>query len=71
VVQGPTARKAVYRVLGERGGSLFVDPKLGAGAQVVTEGRALLQDGDRVEAKLERITPVGDGGQALTAGAQP
>ena len=77
VVQGRIAHKAVYGVLGERGGSLFVDPKLAAGAQVVTEGRALLQDGDRVEAKLERTATLdmpgqpGDAGQALTAGTQP
>jgi membrane fusion protein, multidrug efflux system len=55
VVEGQTARQSVYGVLGERGGSLFVEPRLPAGAQVVTEGRALLQDGDRVEAKLETI----------------
>lgn len=38
-------------VKGESGGSLFVDPSLLAGASVVTEGRALLEDGDRVAAK--------------------
>ena len=30
-----------------------MDPLLKAGAHVVTEGRALLKDGDRIEAKLE------------------
>jgi membrane fusion protein (multidrug efflux system) len=48
-----TVRKSVYAVKGERGGSLFVDPSLKPGARVVTEGRALLQEGDRVEAKLD------------------
>lgn len=50
---GQVAHKGVYAVKGERGGSLFVEPKLQAGAHVVTEGRALLKDGDRVEARLE------------------
>ena len=55
VLQGQTAKKGVYAVKGERGGSLFVEPLLPAGERVVTEGRALLQDGDRVEAKLEPL----------------
>jgi RND family efflux transporter MFP subunit len=53
VVDGHSARKHVYSVKGERGGNLFLDASLPAGARVVTEGRALLQDGDRIEAKLE------------------
>jgi hypothetical protein len=53
VVDGKKVRKGVYPVKGERGGSLFLDPLLKAGAHVVTEGRALLRDGDLVEAKLE------------------
>jgi RND family efflux transporter MFP subunit len=71
-VQAESAHKAVYRVLGERGGSLFVEPRLPAGTHVVTEGRALLQDGDRVAAKLEMTeqSPARDGA-ALTAGARP
>jgi RND family efflux transporter MFP subunit len=66
VIQGQTARKRVYAVKGERGGSLFVDPALGAGEHVVTEGRALLQDGDRVEAKLDAPRAAG----AATAAVQ-
>jgi RND family efflux transporter MFP subunit len=57
VVDGQTARKAVYGVKGERGGELFLDPALPAGSRVVTEGRALLKDGDRVEAQLEAPPP--------------
>jgi membrane fusion protein (multidrug efflux system) len=38
-------------IRGEAGGSLFVDPSLSAGTAVVTEGRGLLEDGDRVTAK--------------------
>ena len=54
VIEGQTARKGVYTVKGERGGDLFLDSSLRAGAHVVTEGRALLKDGDRVEAKLDQ-----------------
>ena len=57
VVDGQTARKGIYDVKGERGGSLFLDPALPPGSRVVTEGRALLKDGDRVEAKLEASCP--------------
>jgi len=53
VVDGKTVHKGVYTVEGEQGGTLFVDPRLKAGAHVVTEGRALLEDGDRIEAQLE------------------
>jgi membrane fusion protein (multidrug efflux system) len=48
-----TSHKSVFRVIGEHGGSLFVDPSLRPGTRVVTEGRALLRDGDRVQAKLD------------------
>jgi membrane fusion protein (multidrug efflux system) len=50
-VDGGVAKREVVPVLGEAGGSLFVDPKLKAGAFIVVEGRALLDDGDRVTAK--------------------
>ena len=53
VVDQRVVRKRVYAVEGERGGSLFLEPLLRAGARIVSEGRALLKDGDRVEAKLE------------------
>jgi len=51
-LDGRIARKRVYAVRGERGGSLFVDTLLRPGVAVVLEGRALLADGDAVEAKL-------------------
>ncbi|WP_394847642.1 efflux RND transporter periplasmic adaptor subunit [Pendulispora brunnea] len=35
-------------VLGELAGTLFLDPQLAPGAHVILEGRALLNDGDRV-----------------------
>ena len=50
-VQGDVAKSEVLTVLGEAGGSLFVEPKLKAGTPVVVEGRALLDDGDKVAAK--------------------
>jgi len=48
VVDGGRARRRTVAVLGEAGGSLFVDPALPAGAAVVAEGRALLEEGDAV-----------------------
>jgi membrane fusion protein, multidrug efflux system len=53
VVDGGVARKVVYAVRGERGGSLFLDAALAAGSQVVTEGRSQLKNGDLVDAKAE------------------
>jgi RND family efflux transporter MFP subunit len=52
-VEGPFVHKRVYAVDGERGGSLFLAPALRPGSRVVTEGRALLEDGDRVDAMLD------------------
>jgi RND family efflux transporter MFP subunit len=50
VVENGIARTHTYEVKGELGGTLFVDPALAAGSAIVTEGRALLADGDRVVA---------------------
>ena len=47
------ARRLVVDVLGEHLGNLFIEPKLRPGTLVVTEGRALLRDGDVVESKIE------------------
>ena len=51
------AKKRSVAVLGESGGSLYVDPSL-KDARIVTEGRGLLDDGDRVAAKLTTFAPV-------------
>jgi membrane fusion protein (multidrug efflux system) len=51
VVEGNTARSRVVPVKGEVGGTLFLDSSLAPGSRVVVEGRALLEDGDRVAAK--------------------
>jgi membrane fusion protein (multidrug efflux system) len=70
VVDGQTVRKGVYAVKGERGGTLFLDTGLPAGARVVTEGRALLKDGDRVQAKLDPALGRVDG-SAIAADLTP
>jgi RND family efflux transporter MFP subunit len=53
VIEDGVAKKAVFEVMGERGGSLFVMPSLKPGSLVVTQGRSLLADKDKVAAKLE------------------
>jgi multidrug efflux pump subunit AcrA (membrane-fusion protein) len=54
VIEGGVARVRDPAVLGEKGGNLYFDPKaLPANVEVVTEGRALLGDGDPVRAKVE------------------
>jgi membrane fusion protein, multidrug efflux system len=51
LVDGDTAKKTVVAVLGEDTGTLYLDPLLKPGSWVVTEGRSLLNDGDRVDPK--------------------
>lgn len=53
IVEGDTARARVVPVKGELAGRLFLEPQLPTGAKVVTEGRALLSDGDKVDATVE------------------
>jgi RND family efflux transporter MFP subunit len=67
VVDGRTARKRVFDVLGEAGGTLYLDPSLRAGSRVVTEGRALLEDDDPVLAAFERPSPVAGAAPAVEA----
>jgi multidrug efflux pump subunit AcrA (membrane-fusion protein) len=67
LVEGGIAHAHEAPVLGERGGDLYFEPAvLAAGEQVVTEGRALLSDGDPVRARIEpprvRAPADGDGG---------
>jgi len=52
VVEGGIARSRTAAVLGERAGKIYVEPSLEPGSRIVTEGRALLNDGDRVDAHL-------------------
>jgi RND family efflux transporter MFP subunit len=52
VVQGDVVSHKTVDVLGEMEGQLYLNPtELPPGALVVTEGRALLEEGDRVAAK--------------------
>jgi membrane fusion protein (multidrug efflux system) len=48
IVDGDVAHERTVTVKGEIGGSLFVDGSLAPGARIVTEGRALLSEGDHV-----------------------
>jgi RND family efflux transporter MFP subunit len=57
IVAGDKAKRVTVPVLGERGGSLLVQDKIAAGTPVVIEGRALLDDGDRVQAKEQAVQP--------------
>jgi RND family efflux transporter MFP subunit len=52
LVEKGVAHKATFRVLGERESTLYVETALRPGTQVVTEGRALLAEGDAVAAKV-------------------
>jgi membrane fusion protein (multidrug efflux system) len=45
------------KLIGERSGVYYVEPTLKAGTQVVTEGRGLLDDHDKVAGKLEAWRP--------------
>jgi membrane fusion protein (multidrug efflux system) len=69
VVDGGIAHQKQLPVLGESGGSLFFDPKqLAAKTEVVTEGGALLTDGDRVDAKPDHAPPQGSAGSDARGG---
>jgi RND family efflux transporter MFP subunit len=50
-VAGGVAKRTQIPLLGEAGAALYLDPQLAAGTLVVVEGRALLDDGDRVAPK--------------------
>jgi membrane fusion protein, multidrug efflux system len=67
VVEGNHVKKVVVPVRGEATGTLYLEPSLPAGAHIVTEGRSLLVDGDKVVAKLEGSNQA----PRATAGAKP
>jgi membrane fusion protein (multidrug efflux system) len=48
VIDGDVAHKRTFGIQGEEGSNLYLDTTLKPGSRVVTEGRALLTDGDRV-----------------------
>lgn len=60
VADGGSARKATASVLGQSQGTLFIKPapELVDGALVVTVGRSLLKDGDRLAVKVDRLLPL-------------
>ena len=58
VVEGDVAHAKMLPVKGEAAGRLYLDTALAPGALVVAEGRALLDEGDRVTIKLNDETPV-------------
>lgn len=66
VVENNQARSKSVAIVGERGASLFVDrDELKAGEHVVTQGRGLLTNNDKVVAKLESLEgPPGDAPEA-------
>jgi multidrug efflux pump subunit AcrA (membrane-fusion protein) len=53
VIDGDVAHSRTVHVKGESGGRVFLTTDLKAGSRVVTDGRALLEDGDRVTASVE------------------
>jgi len=52
VVEGDTAKLLSIPIKGEGGGKLYLARELKPGSKVVTEGRALLNDGDKVAVKV-------------------
>jgi len=75
VIEGDIAHLRVVALKGELNGKLYLDPQLPPGARVVTEGRALLSEGDRVAATLEPAAPTpapstAPGSQAKPASAR-
>jgi RND family efflux transporter MFP subunit len=59
VVEDGVAHARTVQVLGEISGTVFLDPVLKPGSLVVTEGRALLGEGDKVAATEEKPGPPG------------
>jgi membrane fusion protein, multidrug efflux system len=67
VVDGEVVHQKTFAILGELGSSLYLDTSLKPGSRVVTEGRAVLADGDRVAPKEAPSTVAASSG----SGAQP
>ncbi len=51
VVEGGVAKKRSLAVVGERAGEVYLERSLPEGATLVLDGRALLADGDKVDAR--------------------
>ena len=70
-LDGDVARRITVQVRGEAGSDLFVESGLGPDVRVVTEGRATLDDGDRVSTKEVAYRPAPAGGAPAAAPAAP
>jgi membrane fusion protein, multidrug efflux system len=58
VASGGIAHQTLAKVIGERGGTLYVDPgTVAAKTSVVTEGRTILSDGDAIAPTTEPWAP--------------
>ena len=58
VSNGGVAKQTLVKVIGERGGTLYVEPTVvPAGTSVVTEGRTILSDGDAIAATTAPWAP--------------
>jgi RND family efflux transporter MFP subunit len=64
VIEQGRAHQRTIPVLGDAGGSLFLATALTSGAAVVTQGRALLADGDAVASSESPPGPVSEGAVA-------
>jgi RND family efflux transporter MFP subunit len=58
VATGGIAHQTPVKMIGERGGTLYLDPKaIAVGTLIVTEGRTILSDGDAIAATTEPWSP--------------
>ncbi|HEX7669426.1 MAG TPA: hypothetical protein VF395_07585, partial [Polyangiaceae bacterium] len=71
VIENGIAHARALPMLGERGGKVYLDAALKAGSLVVTEGRALLNEGDKVSAELERAPASRESGASAEPVAAP
>jgi membrane fusion protein (multidrug efflux system) len=73
-VEGDTAHVKTFKMLGEGRGVLYAAPSdIKAGTPIVTEGRSLLKEGEKVSAKMEGAPPSSDLADAAPTpgGTQP
>lgn len=71
VVDGDVSHKRTFEIQGEEGSDLYLGATLAPGSRVVTEGRALLADGDRVVFKDAPFGGTLSSGQGAAQGVAP
>jgi multidrug efflux pump subunit AcrA (membrane-fusion protein) len=72
VVDGDVAHAKTFLSLGEASGALYAKPSdLPPGTRVVTEGRGLLKEGDRVTSRLDDPSAPAPDGSVAETGAKP